>query len=102
MLTSKIFQSSLKAANKLTFENVIVRQNSASAAKSLEESYFRTSEGNPSNHGLNHLGRIYTVDPEIPKIFGKELNPKENYYANNYFGPRRWVDRLLNAIHGLH
>ena len=93
MLSSKILKSSVKSASsRVTFENTVLRQSSL-AANSLEESYFRTSETNPANHGLNHLGRIYTVDPEVPKLFGKELNPKENHKANNYFGPREWVDR---------
>jgi len=60
---------------------------------SLEDTYYRTEEGNPATHNTSHLGRIYTVDPEVPKLFGKELNPKENYYANNYFAPRQWSDR---------
>jgi len=60
---------------------------------SLEDSYFRTDEVNPANHDTSHLGRIYTVDPEVPKLFGKELNPKENYNANNYFAPTKWVNR---------
>ena len=45
------------------------------------------------NHGREHLGRHYTVDPNLPKLFCKELTPKEGYYAPNYFGPRDWVDR---------
>ena len=93
MLSSKLFNSSLKSANKLTFDNVILRQNTAAAGKSLEESYFRTSETDPRKHDVNHLGRIYTVDPAVPKLFGKELNPKDNYNASNYFGPRQWFDR---------
>jgi len=63
------------------------------AGKSLEESYYRTSQNDPTKHNINHLGRIYTVNPEVPKLFGKEINPKENYNANNYFGPRQWLDR---------
>jgi len=93
MLSCKFLKSSLKTTRLLSFENVIVRDNATVAGSSLEESYFRTTETNPARHDVNHLGRIYTVDPEVPKLFGKELNPKDNYYANNYFGPRRWVDR---------
>jgi len=53
----------------------------------------RTVEADPRNHGREHLGRHYTVDPNLPKLFCKELTPKEGYYAPNYFGPRDWVDR---------
>jgi len=60
---------------------------------SLEDVFFRTDETDPAKHSTSHLGRIYTVNPEVPKLFGKELNPKENYNANNYFAPRQWVDR---------
>ena len=94
MLATKLLNNSLKSANKLTFDHVILRQNTAAVAgRSLEEGYFRTSETDPSKHDVNHLGRIYTVDPEIPKLFGKELNHRDTYNANNYFGPRRWFDR---------
>ena len=93
MLTSKIFKSSVKSASRLTFDNISHRQSSFAVTNNLEETYFRTTETDPANHGLNHLGRIYTVDQEVPKIFGKELNPKENHKANNYFGPREWIDR---------
>lgn len=91
MLSTKIFQSSL-TLNKWTLRSLI-RHSTASATNSLEETYFRTSEIDPANHSVNQIGRIYTVDPEVPRLFGKELNPKDNYYANNYFGPRQWVDR---------
>ena len=91
MLSTKIFQSSL-TLNKWTLRSLI-RHSTASASNSLEETYFRTSEIDPANHSVNHIGRIYTVDSEVPKLFGKELNPKDNYNANNYFGPRQWVDR---------
>ena len=33
------------------------------------------------------------MDPSLPKLFCKELTPKEGYFAPNYFGPRDWVDR---------
>ena len=44
-------------------------------------------------HGREHLGRHYTVDPSLPKLFCKELTPKEGYNAPNYLGPKDWVDR---------
>ena len=92
MLSTKIFQSSL-TLNKWTLRSLIRHSTNASATNSTEDTYFRTSETDPAKHDVNHIGRIYTVDPEVPKLFGKELNPKDNYNANNYFGPRQWVDR---------
>ena len=92
MISTRAILSTLKSASRLTAENLIFRGCSSLAVGSLEESYYRTSQNDPTQHGVNHLGRIYTVDPEVPKLFGKEINPKENYYANNYFGPRQWVD----------
>jgi len=79
--------------NTMLFMDLVNRNMSAAVESRLEETYYRTNETNPSMHNTNHLGRIYTVDPEIPKLFGKELNPKDNYYANNYFAPRQWMDR---------
>ena len=90
MLSQKLLQSPF-GANR-TLKNII-RHSTVPSLNSLEDTYYRTSENNPSNHGVNHIGRIYTVDPEIPKLFGKELNHRDTYNANNYFGPRRWFDR---------
>ena len=84
----------LRPTTRSTVQSLIFRGCSAApAGKSLEESYYRTSQSDPTQHNTNHLGRIYTVDPEVPKRFGKEINQKENYNANNYFGPRQWVNR---------
>lgn len=57
MLTSKLLKDSLKSSRLLSFENVTVRYNAALAGTSLEESYFRTTETNPANHDVNHLGQ---------------------------------------------
>jgi len=62
---------------------------SSEAAPSLH----RTLETDPRKHGREHLGRHYTVDPSLPKLFCKELTPKEGYNAPNYLGPKDWVDR---------
>jgi len=83
--------ASFKISNRLSLEPF--KRKLSAIPGSLQDSYYRTDEANPSNHNINHLGRIYTVDPEVPKLFGKELNTKENYNANNYFAPRKWVDR---------
>ena len=91
MLSTKGLQSSLTVI-KWTFRSII-RHSSVSTSSNIDEIYYRTSETDPAKHSVNHIGRIYTVNPEVPKLFGKELNPKDNYYANNYFGPRQWVDR---------
>ena len=94
MISSRAIISNIKSSSRLTGDSLIFRRcSSAVAGKSLEESYYRTSQNDPTKHNINHLGRIYTVNPEVPKLFGKEINPKENYNANNYFGPRQWLDR---------
>ena len=95
MLSQKLLQSSF-GANK-TLKNII-RHSTVPSLNNLEDTYYRTSENNPSNHGVNHIGRIYTVDPEIPKLFGKELNHRDTYNANNYFGPRKWFDRWVGNV----
>ena len=95
MLSQKLLQSSF-GANR-TLKNII-RHSTVPSLNSLEDTYYRTSENNPSNHGVNHIGRIYTVDPEIPKLFGKELNHRDTYNANNYFGPRKWFDRWVGNV----
>ena len=94
MISTRAFLANLKHPNRLSLDSLVASRGcSALAGRSLEESYFRTSQNDPTKHSINHLGRIYTVDPEIPKLFGKEINPKENYNANNFFGPRQWLDR---------
>ena len=94
MISTRAFIANLKHPNRLSLDSLMVlRGCSTLAGRSLEENYYRTSQTDPTKHNINHLGRIYTVDPEIPKLFGKEINPKENYNANNFFGPRQWVDR---------
>ena len=94
MISTRAFIANLKHPNRLSLDSLMVlRGCSTLAGRSLEENYYRTSQTDPTKHNINHLGRIYTVDPEIPKLFGKEINPKENYNANNYFGPRQWLDR---------
>ena len=94
MISTRAFIANLKSPNRLSLDSLqVLRGCSTLAGRSLEENYFRTSQSDPTKHDINHLGRIYTVDPEIPKLFGKEINPKENYYANNFFGSRPWVDR---------
>lgn len=65
----------------------------AQAEPSQALALHRTTENDPRAHNTTHIGRYYTVDPTVPRLFGKELAPKETYYAPNYFGPRDWVDR---------
>ena len=94
MISTRAFIANLKHPNRLSLDSLVaLRGCSTLAGRSLEENYFRTSQNDPTQHSINHLGRLYTVDQEIPKLFGKEINPKENYDANNFFGPRQWVDR---------
>ena len=91
MIPLNLLSSSRKISHRLSLEPF--KRSLSTLPGSLEDSYFRTNETDPSKHNPSHLGRLYTVDPEVPKLFGKELNSKENYYANNYFAPRGWVDR---------
>jgi len=93
MNTLKILVSGSKLCNnRICLEHI--RHQTSAAVGNIQDTYYRTDEANPSKHDSSHLGRIYTVNPEVPKLFGKELNPKgENYYANNYFAPRQWIDR---------
>ena len=91
MISLKLLCSTPRVCPRLSLEPF--KRNMSALPGSLEDTYYRTEEGNPATHNTSHLGRIYTVDPEVPKLFGKELNPKENYYANNYFAPRQWSDR---------
>ena len=91
MISLKLLSSGHRVCKRLSLEPF--KRSLSALPGSLEDSYFRTDEVNPAKHDTSHLGRIYTVDPEVPKLFGKELNPKENYNANNYFAPRGWVDR---------
>ena len=91
-MSLKMFWPTTRSSTRLAMDNV--KRNLTAATESrLEDTYYRTEETNPSMHNTKHLGRIYTVDPEVPRLFGKELNPKENYHANNYFAPRQWTDR---------
>jgi len=91
MLPLKLLSPGLKISNRLSLEPF--KQKLSALPGSLQDSYFRTDEADPSNHNINHLGRLYTVDPQIPKLFGKELSPREFYNANSYFAPRQWIDR---------
>ena len=91
MISLKLLASGPRVCKRLSLEPF--KRSMSALPGSLEDSYFRTDEVNPAKHDTSHLGRLYTVDPEVPKLFGKELNPKENYNANNYFAPRGWVDR---------
>ena len=94
MISTRAFRANLKHPHRLSIDSLLVlRGCSTLAGRSLEETYFRTSQSDPTKHDIHHLGRIYTVDPEIPKLFGREINPKENYNANNFFGSRQWMDR---------
>ena len=92
MMLIKMLWPPTRGSSRLAMDHV-KRNLTAATGSRLEDTYYRTEEINPAMHNTKHLGRIYTVDPEIPRLFGKELNPKENYYANNYFAPREWMDR---------
>jgi len=92
MMSLKMLWSTNRSSTRLAMDHV-KRNLTAATENRLEDTYFRTEETNPAMHNTKHLGRIYTVDPEVPRLFGKELNPKENYHANNYFAPRQWTDR---------
>jgi len=80
-----------KVSNRFSLEPF--KRRMSALPGSLQDTYFRTDESDPSKHDTRQLGRMYIVNPEVPKLFGKELNPKENYNANNYFAPKLWYDR---------
>jgi len=79
----------LARAARTPLDTALARACSVEAPAALH----RTTEVDPREHGMHHLGRHYSVNPSVPKLFGKELLPKENYNSPNYFGPRDWVDR---------
>lgn len=59
-----------------------IRLLSAQANVGMRFEDLRTPESNPTNHTSNHIGRIYTIDPQLQKtLFHRTTMPK-NYHQD--------------------
>lgn len=54
---------------------------------------YRTDVDTVRHHSEDQLGRLYIVDPEVPRVFGEELTAKRTENPINYFAPRDWTAR---------
>ncbi|XP_023333775.1 28S ribosomal protein S29, mitochondrial [Eurytemora carolleeae] len=59
----------------------------------IDLALYRTQQTDTRKLTAEHLGKFFTVDPQIVTAFGDELTPTQHQRTINYLAPREWTAR---------